>query len=455
MIKDKFRALMSGTNLKDRFVRSSFWQIFGYGSSQAIRLASNLILTRLLFPEAFGLMALVVVFLTGLSMFSDTGVSTAIQQNKRGDDPEFLDTAWTIQIIRGGILWLCTGLFAWPAAVFYGEPALAYLLPVAGLTLAIDGFRPASVYTAQRHLQVGRLTILNLIAQIVSILAMVVLAWTLRSVWALVIAMILGSAVRLLLMVRFLPGPANRLSLDSSTVRELLNFGKWIFPSTICSFLDIQGDRLILGKYLTTAMLGIYSIGYFLASFPLLLGISILGQILVPYFREKPPANSRKNFLALRKIRFLSTASLLALVFLLTAVGPYLVDFLYDSRYELAGPILTFVGVSTIPAIILLGYEKVSLAAGDSRSYFWMLAARTVIQTTFFLYGAATAGLIGALIGVGVARIVNYPVIARLAYRYGAWDPLHDAFFAILGIAGAVAVIYVNDLFPLVPALVN
>jgi hypothetical protein len=61
----------------------------------------DLILTRLLFPEAFGLMALVQVFMGGLQMFSDLGVNMSIIQSKRGEDPDFLNTAWTFQILRG------------------------------------------------------------------------------------------------------------------------------------------------------------------------------------------------------------------------------------------------------------------------------------------------------------------------------------------------------------------
>jgi O-antigen/teichoic acid export membrane protein len=77
-----------------------------YAAAQAARLAANLILARLLFPEAFGVMALVTVFLVGLAMFSDVGIGPAISQSERGDDPAFLNTAWTINVVRGGLLWL-------------------------------------------------------------------------------------------------------------------------------------------------------------------------------------------------------------------------------------------------------------------------------------------------------------------------------------------------------------
>src|SRR5688572_30143338 len=87
--------------LRSQAIRGSIWTFAGYGASQVIRLASNLILARLLFPDVFGLMALVNVFIGGLAMFSDIGIGPAIIQNKRGNERTFLNTAWTIQIGRG------------------------------------------------------------------------------------------------------------------------------------------------------------------------------------------------------------------------------------------------------------------------------------------------------------------------------------------------------------------
>lgn len=165
-----------------RALRSMTWLMMKYGGAQGLRLASNLILTRLLYPEAFGLMALVSVVTVGLALFSDIGLGPSIQQNPRGDDPEFLDTAWVIQILRGTGLWLGTCVLALPAAAFYGEPALAYYLPIAGLASVINGFAPTKIETAHRHLLLGRLTALELASQAVGIGGMVILAVLTESV---------------------------------------------------------------------------------------------------------------------------------------------------------------------------------------------------------------------------------------------------------------------------------
>ena len=91
---------LRGEGLKARAIKGSAWTVGGFGFEKILQLVSNLILARLLFPGAFGLMALVNVVLVGLAMFSDVGVVPAVVQDKRGEDPSFLNTAWTIQIIR-------------------------------------------------------------------------------------------------------------------------------------------------------------------------------------------------------------------------------------------------------------------------------------------------------------------------------------------------------------------
>src|SRR6056297_1850851 len=112
----KLSGLFRGDALRARAMRGSMLTIVSFGGQNVLRLGSNLVLTRILFPEAFGLMALVQVFIVGLQMFSDVGIQTSVIRSKRGDDPASLHTAWTFQVLRGVLLWLgCFGI-ALPAA---------------------------------------------------------------------------------------------------------------------------------------------------------------------------------------------------------------------------------------------------------------------------------------------------------------------------------------------------
>jgi O-antigen/teichoic acid export membrane protein len=436
--------LLSGQGLFARAFRGSVLTAGSYAVTQALRLVSNLILTRLLFPEAFGIMALVSVALVGLAMFSDLGLGPAISQSPRGDDPDFLNTAWTLNVARGGLLWLMTCALAWPMALLYQAPPLAALLPAAGLTLLISGFNPTRIDTANRHLMLGRLTLLDLGAQVIGILSMIVLALALRSVWALVLGAILGSAAKLALTWIFLPGPANRFRLEPEAARSLIRFGKWIFLSTACGFLLSQGDKAIFGAWLSLEELGIYNIGWFLASFPVLLAGAVTSRILIPLYRDHPPAASAANAARMRRLRFLVSGGTTGLLAALGLVGMPLVGLLYDPRYAGAGAVVVVMACVQMPGVVGMTYDQSALAAGDSRNYFLVIALKAVLQTAAFLIGMQAGGLFGALAAQGIALCLMHLPIVWLARRHNAWDGRHDAAFFAVSAALAALILWRN-----------
>ena len=431
-------------SLMRRAMRSSAITVMGFGASQVIRLASNLILTRLLFPEAFGMMAMVSVFLMGLAMFSDVGVGPAIMSSKRGDDPDFLNTAWSIQIFRGASLWLVALAFTYPISVYYGEPDLIDYLPVAALTLLISGFNPTRGETANRHMQAGRVTLIEVATQLVGIVTAVLLAWALQSVWALVFSGIVAALAYLVMLNLFLPGSPNRLRWEKPAAAELIHFGKWIFLSTICGFAIAQADKVIIGGTLSLAHFGLYNIAFFLASFPFMLGGMVTRRLLIPIYRESPPLASAANFSRLRKMRIVATGALGLLTMILAFGGVWLVQVMYDDRYQAAGGIVVLIAALQMPALIFMTCDQAALAMGDSRRFFVLTLVRAVLVVAGMLIGLQMAGLMGALIGQGLANIAAYPVLVWLIARHGAWDPLHDAGFAAFGLLFGAAAVWLN-----------
>ena len=329
-------------SLKSLAIRGSIWTMGGYGTGQVLRLGSNLILTRLLFPEAFGLMALVTVFLQGLKMLSDVGIGPSIIQNRRGDDPLFLNTAWTIQVVRGLVLWICACILAWPVAwLFARNDPLAWrlveLLPVAGLTALIAGFNSTGLITLNRHLAFSRLTALDLVSQIVGIGVMIGWALVYRSVWALVVGGLAGAVVRMCLSHMLIPRMRNRLQWDGDSARALFSFGKWIFVSTTITFFAMQADRILLGNLVPLDVLGVYSIGLMLASLPKEMVTRLSSAVLFPTLSKHGRTNRdtlpEKVQLARRIILPVATCILLSVALL----APSFFQLLYDDRYHDAG----------------------------------------------------------------------------------------------------------------------
>lgn len=422
-------------SLSGRALRSSTWTTVGYVLSQAMRLASNLVLTRLLAPEAFGVMALVTSLIVGLQMFSDMGTGPAVQKSRHGDEPEFLDTIWTVQVVRGVVLAILSAVVAWPIGQFYGEPIFAQVFPIAALALLIGGFTPTTVDTAMRHLQVGRLTRLELLAQFLGIVVTVALAAVMESVWALAWGGVIASAISVAVMRFGLGGRINRFRWAPGPLEELSSFGRWIFLSTICGFLIFNGDRLVLARYLSLEELGIYNIAYFLGSVPILLGSAIAGRLFIPLYRDSPPAESLANAARIARIRIRLSGLLLSIVAVLAVSGEWLVGLLYDPRYAAAGLLVKLIALIQIPALVLLGYDVIALAKGDSYRLFIVQAIRAVIYMSCLLTGTHVWGLFGALAGQAAASLLMYPVTVAIARYYGAWQPRSDLLLGLFGIA--------------------
>ncbi|NAZ37822.1 oligosaccharide flippase family protein [Rubellimicrobium sp. CFH 75288] len=425
-------------SLGARALRSSAITGAGFVAAQALRLGSNLLLTRLLFPEAFGLMALVAVVLTGLAMLSDIGLGPAVMGSRRGDDPDFLDTAWTVQALRGVLLWLAACALAPFLAAFWGEPVLALMLPVAAFALVIQGLNPTRLLTAHRHLRAGRVTLIELATQVVGLVAAAILAWITGSVWALVVSGLVAALAHLALLHLCLPGRPDRLRWEPAAARELVRFGQWILLATLFGFLALQADKIVLGRWLPLADFGLYNIGAFLATFPLLLGGAVAGRVLIPVYRDSPPAApgaaGEANRRRIRRMRAALLGGLVLLVLPLALAGDGIVRLLYDPRYAGAGAVALLLAAAQGPALVLLSCDQAALAQGDSRRFFVYSALRAIFSTGGLLAGLALAGLGGAILGQAAGWLLAWPVLAWLLRPHRAWDPALD--LAVLAVSG-------------------
>lgn len=423
-----------GEGLKARTVRGTSLTVIAFGGTNVLRLAGNLILTRLLFPEAFGLMAIVQVFMSGIEMFSDVGIRSSVIRSDRGDAEAFLNTAWTMQILRGFVLWIAACALAWPAAAIYGEPLLAQLLPVVGLNAIIAGFTTTNVHSQNRHMRLGGIVGIDLLSQFLGLCLMVGLAWWLQSVWALVYGALVGNLIKLFLMHRLLPGIRNRLRLEWSSLREIISFGKYIFLSTITAFVINQSDKAILGTFVSFAALGVYNIGFFLGTTPYVLAKMVANRVIFPLYRMRHPLDSDDNRRKIFQMRRLSTLGALSAAAILAFSGPALVRFLYDPRYEAAGAIVSLIAFASVPMITFEGNMRSAMARGDSRSFFLVFLALAVVQVVLLYFGTQQFGIMGAVLSLGLAPLLTYPLRVRVLIRYRSWDAVGELGLMILGL---------------------
>jgi O-antigen/teichoic acid export membrane protein len=407
---------LSMLSLKKLALQGTLWTVLGYGASQGIRFVSNLILTRLLFPDLFGLMALAYTFLTGLHLFSDVGIRPSIVQNARGDDPVFLNTAWTIQVIRGFGLWICCLLIAWPVATFYHNSTLVWLIPVLGLTAILEGFCSTQLATLSRNLEIGKLTQFELGIQLIAAALMLIWAYFSRSIWPLVGSGLFAAILKLVWSHRLGQSYTNRFAWDAKVLKELFQFGRWIFLSTAMTFLASQADRLILGRLFPIDLLGIYIIAFTLSDLPQQVIQAVGSNVVFPVLSQQshlPRATLRQQLLEKRNLFLLASAvGLTGLI----CFGDLLIQGLYDQRYRQAAwmlPILALgnwprmLPTTTAPALIAVG-KPLYAAVGNLLKFIYMVV---VLPLGFYKMGA-----LGAIIAIAFNDVPFY-----LATSYGLW----------------------------------
>jgi O-antigen/teichoic acid export membrane protein len=422
----------SPETLKQRVLRAGGWSIAGYGLSQVIRLGSSLVMTRLLVPEMFGVMAIATMVMVILGLLSDIGLRQNIVQSWRGDDPAFLDTAWVVQIIRGLALWLAALLLSialhlanlagmLPAQSVYASPILPLVIAVSSLSAIISGFQSTKMATADRSFDQKRVNQIALISQCAALIVMFVVGVITRSIWALVAGGLIASLMTTWLSHVWMSGHPNHFRWEKNALRELIAFGKWIFLSSAVGVFAANGDRLLLGGLVEADVLGFYAIAILLVG-------AIEGGLNRLFMTISLPALSeiaRNNPSRLRevyyKLRVPGDLLLLFLAGLIFAVGQLVIDLLYDPRYSGSGSMLQVLALSLISVRYGVA-NQIYLALGIPRYVAVINVVRFVSLYSLVPPLYYFAGTQGAIWGIALHALATMPFVFYFNARFGLND---------------------------------
>jgi O-antigen/teichoic acid export membrane protein len=430
----------TNAGIREVAARGAAWTVAGYAARQVFRFGFNLLLTRLVAPEVFGIMAIINVLIQSLHMFSDLGISQCVIHHERGDDPPFLNTAWTLQVFRGLGLWLLAGLFAWPAAWFYEQPALAWLIPLAAITAALDGFYSTSVFTLNRRMIRSRLVLLELVPYlIVMSVATVAIFGVARlhpggaddpavqdtQVLVLVIGQVAIVGIQVIASYWLLRGRHHHFTLDPRAARELIHFGGWIFICTAAGFLAMQADQLVIGKK-SFETLGVYRVASQLAAMPAQFVAALCAQLVFPLYSRlfRDGASTETGVAGIHR-----TLGVLAgwLVTGLIVAGPTFIECLYRGKYQDASAYVQILAGAAWFTMLQSTGEAVLLARGQSKLMALAQVLKLIALAPLMYYGYHWHGVIGLVVGYGIAEVLRYIVIALAVRTLGqslAWGDL-------------------------------
>ncbi|KTE25484.1 MULTISPECIES: oligosaccharide flippase family protein [unclassified Sphingopyxis] len=431
-LKSIFLGQGDTTSLRGRAMNSGAWIGAGFAVQKALQFGSNLILTRLLFPEAFGLMALASVFMVGLAMFSDVGIYPAVIRDPRGDDPDFLNTAWTVQAVRGLGLCAVGAAIAYPISLIYEQPILFPLLALLSTTAAISGFQSISLATAERRLDFRRVTVIQVISQIVSITLLITLSYLYRSVWSLAFSGVISTLASVVLGHLLLPKHRHRFMLHSASAKSLFHFGRWILLSTLATYLGGEGLKAIQGGLISPAEFGVLSIAYTIAAIPNELATKLAASIGLPAIAETYRAAPDRTSAVLHALRIRTLAVSLTLFAGAIVVAHPAIRLLYDPRYHAAADYLVALCAGNAIAAVASGYNSAILAIGRASSYFLLIASLAIIRIVAVLLGFHIDGIMGMLYGMACANLVYIAITWIVAFRFKIIDLKMDIISIIL-----------------------
>jgi O-antigen/teichoic acid export membrane protein len=431
--------MSSMQSLKRRSLSAAAWAGGNHALGQALRLGGNLLLTRLLVPEAFGIMSVIGILLMALYQLSDIGTGVSIVQSPRGEEPDFVRTAWTVQVIQGVALWLIAVAIAggiifaqgrqWfgPGTAF-ADPRLPLLWVVASFTTVINGFVSINARIAERKLALKRMFVLDTASQVVSLIVMALGAYYTGSVWALVAGGLVSSLLRCALSHVALPGVPMGFRLERTALHEQAFKGKGVFLSTSLAFLAVNGDRFLVGSIVDTATMGFYSIALGLAGIGPATISAIYFRTVFPALSEVARTDPSQVGRVYRKFQAVADVAIGGMAGLFFMLADPIVGLLYDDRYRMAGYIFSALCIGSIGERARV-IDQIFLANGKPMLVAYAMVPRVVALFAGIPLGHAYGGLQGLLIAIVLSQFASWPVShwyrARLGVRgMAAWDLL-------------------------------
>ncbi len=278
-------------SLREKTIKSLFWQFLGVGGQRIVQLASPIVLWRVLDKVDLGLFAIV---LSGIgvveSLTTFLGEQTSIWSD-RGAERRYLDTVFTVRLLRSILISSLLCGLAWPFAWFFAEPdtEARYWLPGLFLVLAANGLVDAVQSPARaasmKGLQFRRVALWDFVASVLGIGLTLVLAVLWTNVWALVVGYISSTAMRTLMS--YLAAPHRpRFRLDREVVRELLHYNAGAAGTPFLLLMIFTAHAFVIGKVVGKGAVAVFDGAGRLAKLPEDLFLRVLAPVAIPAYAQ-------------------------------------------------------------------------------------------------------------------------------------------------------------------------
>ncbi len=442
--------LFSGNRIETSATRGSLWLGTASLVEQGLRFLRNIILARLLAPEAFGALAIVLAINQAFETLMEIGIQTAIIQNPKGQERTYLNGAWWLAMARAVCLYALACLVAPWVAQFYHNPDLLPLMRVAFLGILFNGAMSPRIYVAIKQMNFKQWVLVHHGAGLVGILSAVLLAFAIRNVWALVLGFTIEAAVRCLLsylVCPYLPG----LSFDRDHLRALFKYVRGVAGLPILTYIFMRIDIFVIGKICSPTELGLYSMAAAISQMPFHFFGAIIAPIAMPTFSAM---QTDKAWINEAIMHVTAAIAFLGFPLLLCAAlyGKDLLLLVYGAEYTKAAGPFAIIFSSSLLQILCIPVATLYMAIGRPELHRLFAVIRTVSMLVliypavkyFGLTGAAMAGLVSIMLGF-LFQVIRMHKITKIDLRrYGL------IFLRAVGMSGGVAALWLitHNLYP-------
>ena len=393
-------------DLKRKSVRGGATTLASQGMSVAVQLASTVILARLLSPEDYGIMAMVLAITAFAGLFRDMGLSVAAVQKKSLSRAQQSNLFW-LNVLMGALLTVAVAFSSPLVASFYKKPELVAVTQVLSTTFLISSLATQAGAMLVRQMQFGRKAFATISGSVVTLAVAVIMAMQGYSYWSLVFGNVFGGVCTTLLL--FILSPF-RPSLPSrgSGVREMVKFGANVTAFNFVNYFHRNLDNILIGRVWGTESLGLYSRAYGLLLLP-------ISSIRAPIIAVALPALSKlQGDPAAFRNYYLRTTSLLAFLsmpltsFLFVCSRP-IIELALGPDWMGVAPIFSVLAIASFiqPASGFVGSLLLSLGRG--RRFLACGAFNAGFFAAAFLIGVQW-GAIGVAVSYAIANyLVLYP----------------------------------------------
>lgn len=393
--------------LAQKVVRAGFWAFALSLTRQVLVLIRAFVLALLLMPKDFGLFSMALITLALLETFSTLGFNQALIQKKE-DITSYLDTAWTVTLVRALLLAIFVYIIAPSVAAFFGEPAVTALARAMSISLVLRGLSNIGVITFRRKLDFRKVFFLGFSFVFTDMLVATIAAFFFRNAWALVLGNLAGTLM--LAVVSYLIHPHRpRLRCEVAKFKELFQFGVWMFLHGITLFVGAQGANLVIGKAIGAIALGYFQMAGKISGTVLSSLSSTISQVAFPAYSNLHGSSQRVREAYLRISGF-SMALIAPASLGIILLGYDFTRMFLGAKWLPMVPALLILSVSALFTSITSTGKTAFMGIGQPKISFHVQAAKSA--TIFILIYPLSArwGITGASIAAVISSVFAFAV---------------------------------------------